>query len=75
MLTVQFWRETLERALKTAAQVAATAMGADGLDLLNLEPRQIAASVVTVAIASVLTSIATAGVGAPGSPSAVELQK
>lgn len=75
MLTGQFWKEALERAVKSAAQVAIVAMGADNFNLLNLDPKAVAAATASLFVASILTSIATLSVGARNSPSAVELRK
>ena len=71
MLTATFWKAAAERAIKTAAQVAASALTADGLGLLDVDWAAIGSVAGLAALASVLTSIVTAGVGEPNSPSAV----
>lgn len=69
-MTRGFWRETAERAIKTAAQalLALLTVGVTVFDLDWVAALQIS---VTAAFASVLSSIASAGFGERGSPSLV----
>lgn len=74
MWTWTFWKQALERAIKTAAQVGAAALGVNGLGITELDWRATGLLMLGAAIASVLTSIASSEVGlAKGSPSAVSL--
>ncbi|MDO4610945.1 holin [Corynebacterium sp.] len=68
MFTVVFWRDVAERALKTFAQalVATLAVGVPIYDVGWVESLGVAA---TAMVVSVLTSIASSGVGEDGSAS------
>jgi hypothetical protein len=69
MLTYQFWQLAVERAVKTFAQSLLAIFSATGVGLLTVPW---AASLLTAGIATVLsmlTSIASAPVGEPNSPS------
>ncbi len=72
MWTAKFWKETAERAIKSAAQAAVGLFVGDvAFDIWQMDLKKSAGVVLAAALLSVLTSIATAGVGAPNSPSAV----
>jgi hypothetical protein len=72
MLTWRFWRETLERAVKTAGQSGLLAVGAaEGFNLFALDFATFGGFVAGGAFLSVLTSLATIKVGAEDSPSAI----
>jgi hypothetical protein len=66
-----FWHSTAERALKTAAQVLVTFLGADLVDVFAVDWQRAAGVAVGAAVISVLTSVASAQVGEPNSPSLV----
>lgn len=72
MFTKSFWTQTIERAIKSAVQMALVVIaGAQGLDLFELDLPSLAAGALAGAILSVLTSIASAPFGNPDSPSLV----
>ncbi|GLZ76860.1 hypothetical protein Afil01_16670 [Actinorhabdospora filicis] len=71
MWTWNFWKQTLERAIKTAAQVAAALLGVAGMGILDVNWKSIGSIVALAVLASLLTSIATSGIGQTDSPSAV----
>lgn len=66
MTTAQFWAATLERAVKTAAQVAAALIGTGAVGITELDWAQIGSVAATAAVVSVLTSLASDRVGRPG---------
>lgn len=70
MWTVSFWADAVERAVKTFAQalIATIAVGTPIFDLAWGEGLGIAA---TATVVSVLTSIASTGVGEKGTASVV----
>lgn len=71
-LTVRFWKETAERALKTAAQSALLVIGADQLDVVSADWAAIGSFAVGGAVLSVLTSVASRRLGSDdGSPSLI----
>lgn len=72
MLTRAFWAATLERAVKTCAQTLAALLAADGADLLTLDWPATSATVALATLLSVATSVASAPLGAPGTPSLVD---
>lgn len=71
MWTTNFWRQAAERAVKTLAQAALAMLAGDGLGLLDVDWAAVGSVAGLAAFASVLSSIATAGVGEPNDPSAV----
>jgi len=71
MMTKVFWLSTLERLLKTVAQVLLGLLASSTTGLLDLDWRAVLATTTTAAAASVLTSIMSAGIGPAGSPSLV----
>ena len=58
-----FIQETIERAVKTAAQTAITLLGAGQLDVLTVDWQQVASVSAGAALLSVLTSIASKPLG------------
>ena len=67
MTTSVFWTATLERAIKTAAQVAAALIGTGAVGITSLDWAQIGSVAATAAVVSVLTSLASDRIGpAPG---------
>jgi hypothetical protein len=73
MWTIKFWKQVLERAIKTAAQGIVAIIGVDGLGFLDIGLKQAALVGLFAALASVLTSIASAPLsGDPASPSLVD---
>ncbi|NUU21591.1 MAG: Holin [Streptomycetaceae bacterium] len=73
MWTLGFWKQALERAIKTAAQVALGTLGVAGLGILDVDWRGVGSVVALSVVASFLTSIVTSEVGEKDSPSAVRL--
>lgn len=75
MWTSSFWRQAAERAIKTAVQLLAALLVADGVDLLTLDWATAGATVGTAVLVSLLTSIGSelSDIGEPGSPSAVRV--
>ena len=72
MLSWRFWRETLERAVKSAAQGVILGLGmGEGYSLFNVDPLMAAGFAGGAALLSLLTSIGTIGIGADNSPSAI----
>lgn len=72
MWELLFWRATAERAVKTAAQVAAAALVIGTTGIADLDWAALAGLVVVGALASVCTSLASAPFGDSGTPSLVE---
>lgn len=66
-----FWVETLERAVKSGAQGALLAVGADQFNVLSLDWSVLGGFAGGAFLLSALTSIASGGIGSD-SPSLVE---
>jgi hypothetical protein len=71
MWTAKFWKETAERAIKTAAQVALTFFVVGETNIASVDFAMTAGVTAGAAIASVLFSLASAPFGPEGSPSLV----
>lgn len=72
MLTADFWRSAIERAVKTAAQSLLLAVGAaQGADLFHLDWANAAAAIAAGFVLSILTSIASLPFGQSGTPSLI----
>lgn len=71
MWSLGFWRDAVERAVKTAAQTVVGLLVA-GVTVLNIDWGQAAAVTGTAALASILTSLISTGVGDHESPSLVD---
>lgn len=71
MTTGTFWVATLERAVKTAAQVAAALIGTGAVGITELDWAQIGSVSATSAVLSVLTSLASDRIGPAPGPSMV----
>lgn len=70
MWTMNFWKATAERAAKTMAQALLVIYGG-GVGLLDVQWGPALLGVLAMTLASVATSIVSAGVGPTGSPSLV----
>jgi hypothetical protein len=68
-----FWGQAAERALKTAGQAYLLAIAGDATNVLQLHVKEALSAIVGGAVLSLVTSIATAGVGQPDSPSVVKI--
>lgn len=71
MYTVEFWREAAERAIKTAAQLAVATIGTGAVGLLEVDWQAVVLASALGAVLSILTSVASAPFGQPGTPSLV----
>lgn len=71
MWTVAFWRQAVERAVKTAAQAGLAFFVVGQTDLLGLDWQVVLSGAGVAAVASVLTSLASAPFGPVDSPSLV----
>ncbi|MGH3878080.1 MAG: holin [Actinophytocola sp.] len=72
MWTARFWKQTAERAVKTAAQVLLLLWASDGVfNILTVDPTTAAGVAAGGAVLSVLTSLVSLPVGPKGSPSMV----
>lgn len=67
----QFWKFTLERAIKSAAQTGIIFIGAEQLNVVAFDWLTLGGFVLGGAFLSVLTSVASAPVGDDNSPSVV----
>lgn len=70
MWTIDFWKATGERAAKTAAQALLVIVGG-GVGLLDVAWGPALLGVLSMTLASVLTSVVSLGVGPTGSPSLI----
>lgn len=66
MTTPAFWRGTVERALRTAAQTLIAVLGLDSTGVLDVAWTEGLALAGSAALLAVLTAIASAGVGPAG---------
>lgn len=74
LFTRVFWMRAAERAIKSAAQAPLLALGMSDVGPVNafeVDPVLFAGFAAGGALVSLLTSIATAGVGPEGDPSAI----
>lgn len=73
MMTWRFWREAIERGVKSGAQAVILALGAsEGLDLFTMDFGLLVGAYGAGVLLSVLTSLATVRIGVSNSPSAIE---
>lgn len=59
----EFWKGSIERAIRTAAQTAIALIGTDQVGILNLDWAQIGSVTATATLLSLLMSIAGGGTG------------
>lgn len=71
MLSKTFWKDAAERAVKTAAQTAIALIGTELVGVIEVDWVNIASVSGVAALVSVLTSVASAPVGVPDTPSVV----
>lgn len=72
MWSTKFWKETAERALKSAAQGLIGLWALDGFNALNADYKLAIGVGLGAGVLSVLTSIVSAPFGRPNSPSLVD---
>lgn len=72
MFSKHFAKAAAERAIKTFAQAAVALLVGDGVGVLGVDWVSVASVAGLAAVVSVLTSIASAGVGDTESPSLVD---
>lgn len=65
-LTPRFWVAAVERAVKTWAQTVAALLVGDGVNIVTVDWAQILAVAGTAALVSLLTSVASSGIGPHG---------
>jgi N-acetyl-anhydromuramyl-L-alanine amidase AmpD len=70
--TVSFWKDAAERAVKAFAGSALTLFGAGPLDVLHIDWESTLSLSAGAAVVSLLMSLASSQIGAPGSPSLVK---
>jgi hypothetical protein len=72
LITASFWKQTLERAVKTSAQAVVALIGAEVvIDGLALNYSEIGGIALGAALLSLVSSIASSSVGDADSPSVV----
>lgn len=69
MFTISWLKDAGERALKTFAQSLLALLTVSGVDVLHLQWTQTLATAATATLLSILTSVLSAGVGAPNTAS------
>jgi hypothetical protein len=74
MWTLVFWKQTVERAVKTAAQAGMAFFVIGTTSAMDVDWVTVGGISGAAAIASVLTSLASAPFGEPESPSLVEVK-
>lgn len=62
----KFALSALERAVKTFAQTLAALIGANAVNVIDIDWPALAGISATAAVVSLLTSVASYGIGAPG---------
>lgn len=75
MFSGYFWRQAVERAVKSAAQALLGLWALDGFNVLNADYRLGFGVAAGAAVLSVLTSIVSLVVGPQDSPSLVSLRQ
>jgi hypothetical protein len=74
LFTLNFWKQALERAVKTGVQSAATVLAiGEGFNVFAVDWNLAGAFFLSGAVMSVVTSFLTAGFGESDSPSAVAI--
>ena len=72
MFTLNFWRDAIERAAKTAAQTAVAMIGTGLVGILDVDWAQVASVSAVAALLSILTSVGSGPAGDPGTASLVK---
>lgn len=73
MFTATFWKSAAERAIKTVAQALIAVIAATTFDWFTADWQAIAGTAATAGVLSLLSSIASAGIGDKGSTSLMTL--
>jgi hypothetical protein len=73
MFTAIFWKSAAERAIKTVAQALIAVLAATTFDWFTADWQAIAGTAATAGVLSLLSSIASAGIGDKGSTSLLTL--
>jgi hypothetical protein len=73
MFTATFWKSAAERAIKTVAQALIAVIAATTFDWFTADWQAIAGTAATAGVLSLLSSIASAGIGDKGSTSLLTL--
>lgn len=71
LTTASFWKQSAERAVKTVAQTAVALIGAEAFDIVAFDWGPLLSVSAGAGVVSLLTSVASARVGDPGTPSLV----
>ena len=71
MFTTSFWKSAAERAIKTVAQALIAVLAATTFDWFTADWQAIAGTAATAGVLSLLSSIASAGIGDKGTPSII----
>ncbi len=71
MFTATFWKSAAERAIKTVAQALIAVLAATTFDWFTADWQAIAGTAATAGVLSLLSSIASAGIGDKGTASMV----
>jgi hypothetical protein len=66
-----YWKKVIERAVKSAAQGAILILGANFTNAFDADWQGVVGGAAAMAILSILTSLATTGIGPEDDPSAV----
>lgn len=69
MFSITWLKDAAERAIKSFAQILLSVLTLNGADVLTLDWKQALSLAVTGLLASVLTSVVSAGVGSSGTAS------
>lgn len=74
MFTASFWKQAIERAVKTAAQVSVVFLGGSqvALDLWTIDPAKLAGIAAGGFVLSILTSVGSEPFGPTEDPSIVD---
>jgi len=72
-LTRAFWKDAVERAIKTAAEAALATLGAGALNVLTVDWVGVASVSAGATLLSLLASVTSSGLGTPGTASDVNL--
>ena len=67
-----FWRQAIERSVKTAAQFSLVFLGADAFNIFEMDLVSVGGFELAGAVVSILTSVASAPFSESGTPSVVD---